>query len=103
MLLRGEAWARSTAVPVLAIVVPLRCSLVAPQHPQPDAGPSAVEPKREAAPGRVFSASPRPSAVARSREAIELPDEVVVRALGAGQPAFLRCWARAQRIDPTQI
>jgi hypothetical protein len=30
---------------------------------------------------------------------ITLADEVVVRAMSAGQPAFLRCWARAQRID----
>jgi hypothetical protein len=28
-----------------------------------------------------------------------LPDEVVVRAMSAGQPAFLRCWARAQRLE----
>jgi hypothetical protein len=101
MLLRAVAWARS-AVPVFAIVVPLRCSLLAPQHPARDTQPSAVQPKREAAATRVSSAPARPRAVAMSSEAIELPDEVVIRALGAGQPAFLRCWARAQRTDPTQ-
>ena len=31
------------------------------------------------------------------------PDEVVVKAIGVGQPAFLRCWARAQRTDPVLI
>jgi hypothetical protein len=103
MLLGAVAWARSTVVPVFAIVVPLRCSFLAPQHPARDTGPSAVQPKREAAAPRVSSAPARPKAVARSSEAIELPDEVVIRALGAGQPAFLRCWARAQRMDPTQF
>ena len=103
MLLGAVAWARSAAVPAFAIVVPLRCSFLAPQQPARDTEPSAVQPKREAAATRVASAPARPEAVARSSEAIELPDEVVVRALGAGQPAFLRCWARAQRTDPTQI
>ncbi|MGE0871453.1 MAG: hypothetical protein AB7P03_23025 [Kofleriaceae bacterium] len=32
---------------------------------------------------------------------IRLPDEVVTRALDAGRSAFLRCFARAQREDPT--
>jgi hypothetical protein len=30
---------------------------------------------------------------------ITLADEVVVKAMAVGQPAFLRCWVRAQRID----
>src|ERR1043165_1460731 len=98
MLLRAEAWARSAA-PAFAIVMPLRCGFVAPQVPH-DTGPSAVQAKREEAPARVSNATPRPRAAAPS-EAIELPDEVVVRAVGVGQPAFLRFWARAQRVDPT--
>jgi hypothetical protein len=32
-------------------------------------------------------------------KAATLPDEVVVKAIRVGQPAFLRCWARAQRIE----
>ena len=98
MLLRAEAWGRS-AVPAFAIVLPLRCGFVAPQVPH-DTGPSALQAKREEAPSRVSSAPARPRAAAPS-EAIELPEEVVVRAVGVGQPAFLRCWARAQRVDPT--
>ena len=100
MVLRAEAWARSAVLPAFAIVMPLRCSFVAPQVPR-DTGPSAVQAKREAAPTRVSSAVPRPRPPAPS-EAIELPEEVVVRAVAVGQPAFLRCWARAQRIDVTQ-
>jgi hypothetical protein len=30
---------------------------------------------------------------------ITLPEEVVLKAMAAGQPLFLRCWARAQRVD----
>jgi hypothetical protein len=101
MLLRAVARARS-AVPAFAIVMPLRCGFVAPQLPR-DTGPSAVQAKREAPPGRVSSAAAPPRAPAASSEAIELPDEVVVRAVGAAQPTFLRCWARAQRLDPMQI
>lgn len=93
---------RLAAAPVLAIVVPLRCSLVAPQGPR-DTGPSASQPKREDAPARVSSALPRAPRPAASVEAIALPDEVVVRAVGVGQPAFLRCWARAQRTGPAPI
>jgi hypothetical protein len=38
-----------------------------------------------------------------SVRSITLPEEVVVKAVGVGQPAFLRCWARAQRTDPGLI
>jgi hypothetical protein len=96
MLLHAVACVR--LAPVLAIVVPLRCSLLAPQAPR-DTGPSAAQPKREEAPARVSSALPRSPRAAAPVEAIALPDEVVVRAVGVGQPAFLRCWARAQRTD----
>jgi hypothetical protein len=98
MLLRAEAWARS-AVSVFAVATPLRCGFIAPQ-PARDTGPSAVQAKREEAPSRVSSAAPRARAPAPS-EAIQLPDEVVVRTVGVAQPTFLRCWARAQRVDPT--
>ena len=101
MLFRAEAWARA-AVPAFAIVAPLRCSFVAPQVPR-DSGPSAAQAKREEVPARVSSAAPRPRAPAAPSEAIELPEEVVMRAVGAGQPAFLRCWARAQRLDAAQV
>ena len=101
MLLRAVAWARSGAVPLFAIAMPLRCGFVAPQLPR-DTGPSAVQPKREEAPGRVPSAAPRSPSHAPV-EAIELPEEVVVRAVGVAQPAFLRCWARAQRLEAAQI
>jgi hypothetical protein len=101
MLLRAEAWARS-AVPAFTIVMPLRCGFVAPQLPR-DAGPSAAQAKREETPARVSSAAPRAQAHTGPSEAIELPDEVVMRAVAAGQPAFLRCWARAQRIDGAQV
>ena len=101
MLLRAVAWARS-AVPAFALVMPLRCGFIAPQLPR-DTGPSAAQPKREEAPGRVSSAAQRERAPAAPSEAIELPEEVVMRAVGAAQPAFLRCWARAQRLDAAQV
>jgi hypothetical protein len=101
MLLRAVARARS-AVPAFAIVMPLRCGFVAPQLPR-DTGPSAAQAKREETPARVSSAAPRARAPTGHSEAIELPDEVVMRAVAAGQPAFLRCWARAQRLDAAQI
>src|SRR6185295_16177779 len=56
---------------------------------------SAASVKQEATTERVSSARPRVPPV----RAITLADEVVVRAMSVGQPAFLRCWARAQRID----
>jgi len=61
--------------------------------------PSAANAKQEPPVGRVSSAPPRtpPSMM------ITLPEEVVVKAVGVGQPAFLSCWARAQRTDPVLI
>src|SRR5262249_26869630 len=107
--LRAEAWARRTAIAALASFIPWRCAL-APQSPEPSGGsessdrvPSAVEPKQELSAARVPSAPPRTPPPVASREAIALREEVVIGAIGAGQPAFLRCWARAQRMDPTQI
>jgi hypothetical protein len=98
MLPWAVAWACASALPVLAVVVPWRCSLVAPSLEARDAAPSAVQPKEEAPGERVSSAPPRAPAAAPV-ETIELPEEVVVRAVAIGQPAFLRCWARAQRVD----
>lgn len=86
----ADAWVRLAALPVF-VAMPLRCSIVAP----PRERASAVEPKQEAPASRVVSAPPRPPA----SHAIALPEEVVVRAVGAGQTAFLHCWARAQRSD----
>jgi hypothetical protein len=111
------AWARAAALPVFAVAVPWRCSFVAPSLEPRDTerprvtdprGPavrperSAVQPKEEAPAARVSAVPPRPP-VAAPVEAIALPEEVVVRAVAVGQPAFLRCWARAQRSDPMQI
>jgi hypothetical protein len=88
----AAAWALAV-LPVL-VTAPLRCSLAPPR----DDRVSAVQPKQEAPAQRVSSAPP--PAPARG---IALPDEVVVRAIAAGQPAFLRCWSRAQLVDPPDI
>ena len=98
-----EAWA--WALTVLAGVVP-RCSFELASLESRDSAPSAVQRKEEVPaprvrlerspeddPGRTLEQRPAPV------EAIALPEEVVVRAIAAGQPAFLRCWARAQRTD----
>jgi len=95
MLFGVEGRARLAALPVLVLVVPWRCSLVLPR-PDGELAPSAASAKQEPPASRVSSAPVRPSPV----RGITLPDEVVVKAVGAGQQAFLRCWARAQRIDP---
>jgi hypothetical protein len=93
----AELRARLAALPVVLLVLPWRCSLQV--HPQDDRepGPSAVTAKQESpTPGRVSTAPPlRPPA-----RTITLPEEVVVKAMAAGQQTFLRCWARAQRADP---
>src|SRR3954468_8731552 len=117
------AWGRLAVVPACVLVLPWQCSL-APRHdtglfggsaapapeepapPLPSAPPrdpprdpppaaSAVTPKQEQPEPRIPAAPPPAPAV----RAVTLPDEVVVQALGAGQQAFLRCWARAQRSD----
>jgi hypothetical protein len=113
MWLGVEARANLAALPVL-LVIPWRCNLLAPSGAIEDApaaitaasprtapaephspGPSAAVAKTEAVTGRVPSVPPR----APHSRAITLADEVVVKIIGLGQPAFLRCWARAQRID----
>jgi hypothetical protein len=85
----ARAWL--AAFPVL-VQVPWHCSLVAPRE-LPAVVRSAIDDKQEGIERRVASAPPQPAHV----RAVTLPDEVVVRAVGVGQPAFLRCWARAQR------
>ena len=100
MLPWAVAWVRSGALPVLAVVVPWRCSLVAPSLERRDTARSAVQPKEEAQMDRVSSAPRAPAAA--PTQAVELPEEVVVRAIAVGQPAFLRCWARAQRLDTVE-
>lgn len=102
MLPRAVGWARVSALPVIAVVVPWRCSFVAPWPERRDTGRSAVQPKEEVPLARVSSA-PKRTPVAAPIEAVELPEEVVLRAVAVGQPAFLRCWARAQRLDPAEI
>jgi hypothetical protein len=98
MLSGAEAWARLAVFPVFVLLMP-RCNLVAPPQEGGEVMPSAVQPKQEAPVSRVSSASPRMPPV----KVITLPDEVVVKAIGVGQPTFLRCWARAQRTDPGLI
>ena len=101
MLAWAVAWVCAGALPVLAVVVPWRCSVVAPSL-EPDIARSAVQPKEEVPVDRVSSAPPRAPAAAPV-DVVELPEEVVVRAVAVGQPAFLRCWARAQRVDTADI
>jgi hypothetical protein len=119
----ADAWGRLAVVPAFFLVLPWQCSFAprrdsglpgasAPPTPQepapppPDAPPrdpahdpppavSAAIPKQEQPEPRIPPA-PRPATPLR---AVTLPDEVVVRAMGAGQQAFLRCWSRAQRSD----
>ena len=69
----------------------------APPILRPDV--SASLPKRELAQDRVSPAEPPPPPA----RVVHLPDEVVVKLLDGGQPAFLRCWVRAQRADPALI
>lgn len=95
MLFGARARARLAVFPVVALVMPWRCNLL-PQQVDGGAAPSAATAKREAPGGRVSTSPPPPPPTAR---AITLPEQVVVKVLSGGQPAFLRCWARAQRND----
>lgn len=95
----AEARARLAALPVFVLVMPWRCSLLLPRQDEGGAAPSAAGAKQEAPPTRVSSAPPRTPPV----RMITLSEEVVVKAMGIGQMAFLRCWARAQRTDPALI
>jgi hypothetical protein len=90
----ARAWL--AAFPVF-VQLPWHCSLVAPPE-RPGTERSAVDGKQEVAAHRIASVAP-PAAPASRVRAVTLPDEVVVKAVGVGQPAFLRCWARAQRSD----
>jgi hypothetical protein len=99
MLFGAEARARLAVLPLFVLVPPWRCDLLAPPQEGGGAAPFASNAKQEAPAGRVTSASPRTPPVKQ----ITLPEEVVVKAMGVGQAAFLRCWARAQRTDPVLI
>jgi|GEM_PF-6846471 len=95
----AELRARLAALPVVLLVLPWRCSLQLRPQDDREAGPSAATAKQEpTTTGRVSTAPPvtRPPA----GRTITLPEEVVVKAMAAGQPTFLRCWAKAQRADP---
>jgi hypothetical protein len=70
---------------------------IANQIPRGEPAPSAATAKQEAPAERVTAAPPRASAV----RLVALADEVVVKAMAVGQPLFLRCFARARRVDPT--
>jgi hypothetical protein len=115
----ADAKGRLAVVPAFVLVLPWQCSLAPPRDtgrlgapaarapdepapPPPNAPPhdpppaaSAVTPKQEQLEPRIPAALPP----APPMRAVTLPDEVVVHAMGAGQQAFLRCWARAQRSD----
>lgn len=105
----AEARARLAVLPVCALVVPWRCSLGPPlaDRGEPAASSSVIEKrelpaasaataKREAPAERVSIAPPRPPSV----RVVTLPEEVVLKTMAAGQPLFLRCWTKAQRVDP---
>jgi hypothetical protein len=115
----ADAWGRLAVVPAFVLVLPWQCSLAprrdtglfgasaapTPDEPAPlplDAPPhdpppavSAAIPKQEQPEPRIPAAPPPAPAL----HAVTLPDEVVLRAMGVGQQAFLRCWSRAQRSD----
>ena len=116
MRLAAVVRARLASVPVIALALPWQCNLVpsasdaggalvasagatgarGAESPGSDASPvSAAAAKQEAPSGRVSSAPPRPP----PPRTVTLPDQVIVKAMAVGQAAFLRCWARAQRID----
>jgi hypothetical protein len=91
----AEVWARLTALPVL-VVLPWQCNF---QLTPPDGRePAPVGAKQEQAPVRVPVAPPP---APRPAKLVTLPEAVVLKAMDAGRPTFLRCWARAQRDDPT--
>lgn len=108
MWLGVKGWTRLAAAPVF-VVMPLQCSLEIasvplpgdlPVKPQSAANPVEGVPPRTPPEPPTPPAPPAPPApAALPARPIALPDEVVLRALDVGQPAFLRCWARAQRID----
>ncbi|TMQ05176.1 MAG: hypothetical protein E6J91_41265 [Deltaproteobacteria bacterium] len=60
---------------------------------------SAITAKREQPVERVAIAPP----AAPPLRTITLPEEVVIKAMDAGHPLFLRCWARALRKEPLPI
>lgn len=57
---------------------------------------SAASEKREPPAQRVSSASPHPPPV----PIVTLPEEIVLKAMSVGQTQFMRCWKRAQQVDP---
>jgi len=95
MVLGVDVRARLAALPVFVLVIPLRCSLVAPLRDSGAIGPSAASPKHEEPIERIAAVPPP----ARPGPPIALADEAVVKAMDVGQQAFLHCWTRAQRSD----
>ena len=108
--------ARLAALPVV-LVLPWQCSLgrssrdqvvgPSPSEPaaavtakvqDPEVSDTALAAKQELPARRIASAPPPTQAPIAT-----LPDEVVVKAVDAGQHAFLRCWARAQRSEPPPL
>src|SRR5262245_27449691 len=70
--------------PTHAKRAPVQSFQTAPKHEEPVTR-ETMRPRTPAAPIKPF---------------FTFPDHVVVRALGAGEQAFLRCFHRAQRVDP---
>lgn len=95
----AEVWARLTVLPLFGLVLPCRCNFMEPRQDGGVPVPSAANAKQESSVGRVSSAPPRTPPAKMTT----FPEEVVVKAIGVGQPAFLSCWARAQRTDPVLI
>jgi len=119
MRLDAAVRARLAALPVV-LVLPWQCSLArssrdhavgpSPEEPvavvaaatakvqDPEVPGTALAAKQELSTRRIAGAPPPPPAPVAT-----LPDEVVVKAVDAGQHAFLRCWARAQRSEPPPL
>jgi hypothetical protein len=90
----ADVWAL-VALPVWVLMIPWQCSLVAPPLDRGPVEVSAASPKTEETGERVPTTPVAPPEVAVRPAA--LAEEVVVKAMDAGQPLFLRCWQRAQR------
>lgn len=83
----ADVWAR-LALPIV-LMLPWKCSLKWPvvEAPRP--------PHQEATERVVLAPPPGPGV-----RTVRLPDEVVLKAVAAGENNFRRCWAIAQRKDP---
>lgn len=79
--------------------------VVATQPKPPASPPERIPevPTRRIEPERTPGTPTRridPPAPAKPQQVIQLPEEIVVRALDAVRPSFLRCFERAKQLDP---